>query len=218
MRRAEALDRLDPLRLHVLDGRAEEPRHLAGVRSEASRAGRPIQDIQVPRQRGQRVGVDHEGLRELTDQPPHEGLRVGIDPEPGAERHGVPLPRQRRDALVREGRHRAGGGLGQRLRHGLHEERRDDGLLRAWRGDGDESGAGACGRTTRERRGSGLSERARDDQEVAVVPLVHVAAAAWQPRPHVGGLQHEHACVAAHFGRRDPDVDHTDVTGMRCAR
>ena len=191
--RGEAPGRLDSVGLDRAHGEAEHPRHLAGVGREAAGARRPRERVEVPGERGERVGVDHHRRRHAADQVPHERLRLGVEPEPGAERDRAARGRQRREPLLRGESDRLGGRLRQRLGHAFGHQGRHDRLLGARRGDRDEAGAGAHGRPAGEGGRARLADRARDDQQMTELTLVRLPAPRREVASDVGGLEHENA-------------------------
>ena len=94
-----------------------------GVRH--ARARRPGQDVEVPGERAQRIGVDHHRAaggrpRARAPAPASRGGARGPDPSATASRARASSRMRPRAACA----DRARGGLGKRLRHVLHDERR----------------------------------------------------------------------------------------------
>src|SRR4029077_5345237 len=97
--------------------------------------------------------------------------------EAGTERDGIGSARELEDSLPGSQRDRLAGRLDERLRHRLHPEAGDDGLLRDRRRDGAETDAAAQRRASREPGGTGLADGTGDHEQMAVGSLVGVGLA-----------------------------------------
>ncbi len=139
-------------------------------------------------------------------------------PRPRARGRGPARPRPWRPPssstrAPRRARERAPGDIGERLRHVLEPERRDDGLLRGGNRGRDQPGAASERRPRGEGRGAGLAQRAGHHEEMAVDALVGVHGARCEASAEVGSLQEEGPRSPRDLGGRDTDRHHHDLTG-----
>src|SRR5437016_954644 len=173
--------------------------------------------VQVTGARAEAVGVDRHRLRDLGGERARRRSRLLVEPDPRPERERIARRRELGDDLARLERERARAGLGQGLGHRFEDEAGDDGLLARWRGHGHEADARPQRGRRRERRGAGLAERARDDEQVSVASLVGVARARREVGLDVVRLQQKRRHPTQDFFGRYPDRHDLDLPGQRGA-
>ena len=149
------------------------------MRGEHRRPAAVAEHLELPGERVEPVGVDHERDVDALHELAHERLGAGRPAEPGAEHDRVGPP-DRLHAPARAPRAERAVLLGQPDEHRLEQPRGERQLEARRRGDGHVARAGAHGGQRRHRRRAGQAARAADDDDDAGGELGRRRAAARQ--------------------------------------
>jgi hypothetical protein len=188
----------------------EQPAELAGVRREERGRRALTEDVQMPDQRVEAVGVDDQRHGDGRDQLADDGLRPGAAPDPGSEDDGVRAREERLHGFERCAGERAVF-LGHGPDHRFEQSRGQRQLERRRRGHGDVSGTRALGGERRHHGRARQPPGAADHDDVARSELRRSRAPARQGVEHSGADQ-------ADAGARGPALGNADVLDAHVAR